>query len=106
MSRKRLTKSKRFQVLRRDGFRCRYCGRSPEEDGVRLEVDHVVPVANGGTNHPANLKTSCYDCNRGKGTGPARIGLPRHDWDPLNTCWDDADWIDALAAAGEPMPPV
>lgn len=37
----------RFQVLQRDGFRCRYCGRSAQ-DGAVLHVDHVVPVALGG----------------------------------------------------------
>lgn len=34
-----------------------------------LEVDHVHPVAEGGTNHIDNLLTACFDCNRGKGAG-------------------------------------
>ncbi|MFI5038151.1 MAG: HNH endonuclease, partial [Solirubrobacterales bacterium] len=31
----------RFRVLERDGFRCRYCGRTASEPGVVLHVDHV-----------------------------------------------------------------
>jgi len=57
----------RFSILARDGFRCRYCGRSPQEDGVKLAVDHILPLSKGGTNEPSNLITSCVDCNRGKG---------------------------------------
>lgn len=59
-----LSKSLRFEIFRRDGFTCRYCGRRPPE--VVLEIDHVVPVAEGGTNEHLNLVTSCVDCNRGK----------------------------------------
>jgi hypothetical protein len=61
----------RFQILERDGFRCRYCGRSKDEPSVVLEVDHVVPVTKGGTDEPDNLLTSCEPCNQGKG---ARVG--------------------------------
>lgn len=54
----------RFHILERDSFRCQYCGaRAPN---VELEVDHVVSVVNGGTNHPTNLVTACFRCNRGK----------------------------------------
>jgi hypothetical protein len=54
----------RFQILRRDAFRCTYCGA--HGPNVRLEVDHVHPRALGGTNDPGNLVTACFDCNRGK----------------------------------------
>jgi hypothetical protein len=56
----------RFDVLQRDGFRCRYCGRSSQGDGVRLEVDHLVPVSRGGPTTPDNLVTACFHCNRSK----------------------------------------
>lgn len=55
----------RFRVLERDGFRCRYCGRSSDE--VALHVDHVLPVSAGGLNSEANLVAACRDCNLGKG---------------------------------------
>ena len=63
--RKPLGKSTRFEVFKRDHFTCQYCGRKSPD--VILEVDHIVPVAEGGTNDLLNLVTSCRDCNRGKG---------------------------------------
>ena len=55
----------RFSILKRDNFACQYCGRrSPE---VELHVDHVTPVARGGSSETDNLITACADCNMGKG---------------------------------------
>src|SRR5664280_1364086 len=56
----------RFRVLQRDGFRCRYCGRPGSAPGVVLHVDHVVPLASGGTSTEDNLLTACEECNLGK----------------------------------------
>ena len=58
----------RFRILARDGFRCRYCGRQGSTPGVVLHVDHVVPLAVGGTSREDNLRTACEECNLGKGT--------------------------------------
>jgi len=55
----------RFQVLRRDGFTCQYCGRKPPE--VKLHIDHLQPWSTGGLNVAENLRTSCEACNLGKG---------------------------------------
>jgi len=45
-----ISKRTRFEVLRRDGFRCYYCGtRGNETTGGGLTIDHVVAVALGGT---------------------------------------------------------
>jgi hypothetical protein len=63
--RKPISKRQRFEILKRDGFRCHYCGRKPPE--AILEIDHVKPVSGGGCNCTSNLITSCLDCNRGKG---------------------------------------
>ena len=63
--RKPLSKKIRFEVFKRDSFKCQYCGRSAPE--VVLHVDHIKPVAEGGTNDLMNLITSCADCNLGKG---------------------------------------
>ncbi|MER5699644.1 HNH endonuclease [Streptomyces mirabilis] len=59
-----VSRRKRFEVLRRDSFRCRYCGAGAAR--VELEVDHVTPVALGGTDDLDNLVTSCAPCNEGK----------------------------------------
>jgi hypothetical protein len=69
MARVALSKKLRFDVFKRDGFVCAYCGAHPSET-VTLEVDHIHPVAEGGTNDPDNLVTACFDCNRGKRAEP------------------------------------
>ena len=58
--------SLRFKIFMRDTFTCQYCGVNKEEDGVKLEIDHIVPVSKGGTNKKSNLTTACFKCNRGK----------------------------------------
>jgi len=63
--RKSIKTSTRFEVFRRDGFTCQYCGsKSPD---VILEIDHIRPVADGGDNSILNLITACWACNSGKG---------------------------------------
>jgi len=62
----KVSKSLRFQILQRDGFRCRYCGANSDE--TELHVDHVFPVVHGGDANPNNLLTACRDCNLGKRT--------------------------------------
>lgn len=63
--RKAISKKLRFEVFKRDNFTCQYCGRMAPD--VILEIDHINPVKNKGTNDILNLITSCKDCNRGKG---------------------------------------
>ena len=39
----------RFKVLKRDNFKCVYCGKSPANNSnVELHVDHIVPWSKGG----------------------------------------------------------
>jgi hypothetical protein len=59
-----VTKRTRYEVLKRDNHTCRYCGGTAP-DAV-LTVDHVTPVALGGTDNPDNLVAACRDCNAGK----------------------------------------
>jgi hypothetical protein len=64
----RVSKGERFDILKRDNYKCQICGRTAREDSVKLHVDHKVPKAKGGTNDPDNLWVLCKDCNLGKGT--------------------------------------
>ncbi len=59
-----VSKRLRYEILRRDNHTCRYCGATAPE--VNLTVDHVVPVALGGSDDPSNLVTACQPCNAGK----------------------------------------
>lgn len=54
----------RWQVLWRDNFTCRYCGRSAP--CVPLVIDHVFPKARGGRDELENLTAACEPCNSGK----------------------------------------
>lgn len=69
----RLSKGLRFEILARDGFRCRYCGVTAES--ATLHVDHVVPRSMGGRDDAANLVAACSDCNMGK-SDRAMIAAP------------------------------
>jgi HNH endonuclease len=60
-----ISKKLRFEVFKRDSFRCQYCGSSAPD--VLLEVDHLKPVAEGGKSDILNLITACNPCNSGKG---------------------------------------
>jgi len=51
----------REQILARDRHRCRICGKPA------AHVDHITPVASGGTEHPGNLRALCANCNLEKG---------------------------------------
>jgi hypothetical protein len=75
--------SLRFMILERDNFTCRYCGATPPD--VRLEVDHVHPESQGGSDDPSNLVTSCSICNIGK-RDRLTDGAP-------SRCPDCRDWI-------------
>ena len=84
--RKTISAKLRFEVFKRDGFRCQYCGRSAPQ--VLLHVDHIEPVAEGGTNDLTNLITSCSECNLGKGarriSDDAAIRKEKRQLDELN----------------------
>lgn len=62
--RKAITKKTRFEVFKRDLFKCQYCGA--EAPDVVLNVDHIHPVSKGGDNSITNLVTACFGCNSGK----------------------------------------
>ena len=53
------------KIFRRDGYRCRMCGAS-KDNGIELTIDHIKPLADGGTNDIDNLQTLCKECNENK----------------------------------------
>lgn len=74
MSRTRSTirGEKRVRIYERDGYACKYCGvdlpRQGNRDGEQLiTLDHVIPVALGGTSERWNVVTCCAPCNQAKG---------------------------------------
>ena len=65
----------RAAALLRHDNQCVYCGRSGKR--TRLELDHVTPKADGGTDRFDNLVASCVPCNRDKDNRPLEDFLRR-----------------------------
>ena len=64
-TRSRVTLKQRYRILSQCKFTCRSCGRTAE-DGVKLVIDHVIPVSWGGPTDDSNLQVLCEECNSGK----------------------------------------
>lgn len=60
-----ISTKQRYRILHRDHSTCRRCGRTVE-DGVKLVIDHILPVDWGGLTEDSNLWTLCDECNHGK----------------------------------------
>jgi 5-methylcytosine-specific restriction endonuclease McrA len=54
----------RKNILRRDAYKCAYCGRSD----LPLTIDHIIPKAKGGSESWENLVCACTNCNNRKGS--------------------------------------
>lgn len=62
----------RRNIMRRDGMRCQYCGKS----NVPLTIDHILPKSRGGKDEWENLVTACVSCNNFKGNRtPEEAGM-------------------------------
>ena len=56
--------SVRKYVYQRDNYQCQSCGQTQRE--TQLNIDHIVPLATGGSNDLSNLQTLCANCNQKK----------------------------------------
>lgn len=55
-----------FEVHKRDGFRCRYCGLDGKEsfaNWLSLSWDHLLPKGNPNRDNPEYIVTACMFCN-------------------------------------------
>ncbi len=67
---KPLTSEEGTTILKRDRFRCQYCGldgMANFENSLIMSVDFVIPRARKGKNDPRNLVAACRPCNVIKG---------------------------------------
>ena len=65
----------RDQVLKRDHYICQ-CEECKALDRIRPahEVDHIIPLAQGGTDFPSNLRAINHECHEAKTKREARFG--------------------------------
>ena len=61
--RERIPENVRLFIWQRDEGKCVKCGSTE-----KLEFDHIIPVAKGGSNTERNIQLLCETCNRAKGT--------------------------------------
>jgi hypothetical protein len=68
MSRPRISSSLRRQIANDANDRCGYCLGEETFMGVSLTIDHLIPLALGGSNRRENLWLACRQCNELKHT--------------------------------------
>ena len=61
-----INKKLRAMILTRDNSTCQMCGKTVKDDGVKLVIDHVIPLNWGGKTELDNLQALCESCNEGK----------------------------------------
>lgn len=75
-------------VAQRALFRCEYCLIHNDDMFLSFEIDHIIPLKHGGSNHIDNLAYACPHCNQHKGSDFAtlldddiiRLFNPRRDF--------------------------
>lgn len=71
----------RQDIHERDRWRCQICRKQVRRDLVvphprAPTLDHIIPLAEGGTHEPANVWTACFLCNATKGNRGGGEQLP------------------------------
>lgn len=64
---------------------CAYCGK-PDHRADELELEHVIPISQGGDHHLSNIVPACHRCNQSKGRRSAI------DWYQQQPFYSDARW--------------
>lgn len=70
---RRISPQLRIEILERNGYTCQHCGAGPGDldpfnpnRKVRLHIDHVVPISQGGSDGKENLRVLCSTCNQAR----------------------------------------
>lgn len=106
-----LSETVRLRVRQRAGNRCEYCLSHQHYVLGRLQIDHVKPIARGGSDAAENLCLACELCNQYKwtkvdGVDPDTQSIvplfnPRTQQWPEHFAWsEDGSEIKGLTACG------
>lgn len=78
------TPKKRMNIIKRDEFKCKVCGRRPDNYvDIELHVHHIRPFGDRGLTHEDNLITLCDTCHKGLD--------PHYEWSLFNLLDDDIE---------------
>lgn len=94
VKRRRLTQSARNAIAASQCFKCanptRTCPLRGENLTLIFDVDHVVPLCEGGSDTLDNMQALCPTCHavktRTRGAGGGAAPPPRHWFDSLERC--------------------
>ncbi len=64
MDRLKIHPRKKYSIKKVHNFICRAC--KVKKSSEELEIDHIIPASEGGTNEPSNLQPLCFDCHHDK----------------------------------------
>ena len=83
----------RADIRERARFLCEYCHTDERWQMVQFTIDHIKPVAEGGTNEFENLALACFHCNRRKSNKTAvfdtTAGLAIPIFNPRKMSWNE-----------------
>lgn len=72
--------SLRRQVVADAKNRCGYCQTAQQISGAQLQIDHIIPLARGGTSDESNLWLACTWCNSYKASQTHAIDPETNEW--------------------------
>jgi 5-methylcytosine-specific restriction endonuclease McrA len=75
------------------GHRCAYCGADGD-----LQVEHVMPISQGGEHHLGNIVPACQRCNYSKATTPVK------EWHESQPFFSETRWLAILEALDRGQP--
>ena len=82
-----------FLVAERAHHRCEYCHAPESIFNVVFEVEHIQPIATGGTSTEENLALACRSCNSFKGSRSSYLdpesGLEERFYHPKQDRWEE-----------------
>lgn len=64
-------------IAARDGRSCKQCGAVRGRTYAWLHLDHIVPLADGGSADESNLQMLCPDCHKAKTAAEATVRAER-----------------------------
>ena len=93
MSRTRIPKVMRSRVAEQSRYRCGYCLTPEAIVGTPMQVDHIIPEADGGLTVEENLWLACAQCNDHKNDRIAALdtesGQRVRLFDPRRQVWNE-----------------